>query len=107
MLAYEVYVTTTSANVGVHWSHDLGGFDPDKDRTGPPAGTGGRLPLKPLPGSVGGMRPSGLAFATWGGAGSRPLALLSANANQTSNAIHARANPWHCQKTPDSGASPV
>ena len=57
VLAYEVYVTTTSANVGVHWSHDLGGFDPDQDKTGPPAGTGGRLPLKPAAGDeqLGGM----------------------------------------------------
>eukprot|EP01052_Picozoa_sp_SAG31_P049777 SAG31_NODE_11061_length_1070_cov_1.268795_1_plen_356_part_11 len=34
-LAYQIYQSATAANVGVHWSHDLGGFDPDQSNTRP------------------------------------------------------------------------
>ena len=39
-LAYQVYMTATSANVATHWTHDLGGFHPDENRSaiGPPSG---------------------------------------------------------------------
>ena len=36
-LAYQVYMTATSANVATHWTHDLGGFHNDASGTGPPS----------------------------------------------------------------------
>jgi hypothetical protein len=34
-LAYQIYQSATAANAGVHFTHDLGGFDPDQDHTRP------------------------------------------------------------------------
>ncbi len=34
-LAYQIYQSATAANVGVHWSHDLGGFESDQSNTRP------------------------------------------------------------------------
>ncbi len=34
-LAFQIYQSATAANLGVHWSHDLGGFDPDQSNTRP------------------------------------------------------------------------
>eukprot|EP01043_Picozoa_sp_COSAG02_P015319 COSAG02_NODE_651_length_18910_cov_12.561639_1_plen_621_part_00 len=34
-LGYQIYQSATAANTGVHFTHDLGGFDPDQDNTRP------------------------------------------------------------------------
>jgi len=35
VLQYQIKMTTDAANVATHWTHDLGGFDPDQDMSGP------------------------------------------------------------------------